>query len=114
MRPVHIWILRVLMAGTVVFGFFYLLLAFLQCKPISQWWTLDRKGCISGQIVVDATYCASTLNALADWIFGLLPIFIVRDLQMSKRTKIMVAGILGFAALYVGSRLLTLLKCSFH
>jgi len=39
------------------------------------------------------------VNAFADWAFGTLPIFIVWDLQMNKKTKMMVVAILAFAAM---------------
>ncbi|RAO67599.1 uncharacterized protein BHQ10_003611 [Talaromyces amestolkiae] len=44
-------------------------------------------------------YTASIVNAVGDWTFGLLPIFMVRELNMSLRTKIAVSCILGFAAI---------------
>ncbi|KUL89153.1 hypothetical protein ZTR_05984 [Talaromyces verruculosus] len=44
-------------------------------------------------------YTASIVNAVADWTFGLLPIFIVRELNMSLRTKVAVSCILSFAAI---------------
>ncbi|KAK8192660.1 hypothetical protein M8818_007832 [Zalaria obscura] len=43
----------------------------------------------------------SSLNSTADWVFGTIPILIVRDLQMNLKTKAIVATLLGFAA--VGS-----------
>ncbi|KAJ4342006.1 hypothetical protein N0V87_001332 [Didymella glomerata] len=39
------------------------------------------------------------VNAAADWILGTLPFFIVWDLQMKLKTKLLVAGILAFAAI---------------
>jgi hypothetical protein len=45
------------------------------------------------------TYALAAVNAAADWAFGLLPFFIVWDLKMKLKTKILVAGILAFAAI---------------
>lgn len=39
------------------------------------------------------------MNASADWAFGILPLFIVWDLQLNRRTKALVVGILAFAAI---------------
>ncbi|KAG9945081.1 integral membrane protein, partial [Aureobasidium melanogenum] len=98
----HIWIIRWIMIFNVLFGVPYCLLITFQCKPVSFWWDLnpDHHGkCISPKVIVINTYIISVLNSVADWTFGILPFFIVRKLQMKRQTKIMVASILGFAAL---------------
>jgi hypothetical protein len=59
----------------------------------------ERKSCINTRIIADTTYAASSINAIADWVFGLLPIFIVKDLKMSRRMKLIVIGLLSFAAM---------------
>jgi hypothetical protein len=76
-----------------------LCIVLVQCYPLSNWWTAEKAGCIDPSIIVQATYTASALNSLADWTFGILPFFIVRDLNMSRRTKYIAAGILSFAAM---------------
>ncbi|KAH0346183.1 integral membrane protein, partial [Aureobasidium melanogenum] len=98
----HIWIIRWIMIFNVLFGVPYCLLVTFQCKPVSFWWDLDPNHhgkCISPKVIVINTYIISVLNSVADWTFGILPFFIVRKLQMKRQTKIMVASILGFAAL---------------
>lgn len=45
------------------------------------------------------TYAIAAVNAAADWILGTLPFSIVWDLQMKMKTKMLVAGILAFAAI---------------
>jgi hypothetical protein len=45
------------------------------------------------------TYALAAVNAAADWAFGILPLFIVWDLEMKLKTKLLVAGILAFAAI---------------
>lgn len=100
-QRLHIWIIWLFIAGNIIFGTVYDLLVLFQCNPISAWWTLERKGCLDPKIIVDATYAASAINAVADWTFGTLPIFMVKNLNMSKRTKGIVIGILSFAAMCV-------------
>jgi hypothetical protein len=100
--PVHIWITRVIMAVAAVVGAVYTLLVVFQCKPISYWWDLDATHtgtCLSASLVMDFTYVVSVLNSLADWTFGLLPIFIVKDLQIKKRVKVAISTIIGLAAM---------------
>lgn len=98
----HIWIIRFIMAVTAVVGITYTLLVLFQCKPISYWWDLnpDHTGtCLSASLVMYFTYVVSVLNSIADWTFGLLPIFVVKDLQMKRRVKVIVSGIIGLAAM---------------
>jgi hypothetical protein len=45
------------------------------------------------------TYALAAVNAAADWAFGTLPFFIVWDLNMKLKTKLLVGGILAFAAI---------------
>jgi len=98
----HIWIIRIIMAVAAFLGVAYTLLVIFQCNPISFWWDLrpDASGkCLSANLVVIFTYAVSGLNSFADWTFGILPIFIVKDLQMKRKAKIIVSGIIGLAAM---------------
>lgn len=55
--------------------------------------------CIPHGPTLALTYTFAAVNVTADWIFGTLPIFIVWDLPMNRRTKALVGGILTFAAI---------------
>lgn len=101
-NPIHIWIIRAIMIITAFVGTTYTILVLCQCRPMSYWWDLspDAKGeCLSASLVVIFTYVVSALNSFADWTFGLLPIFIVKDLQMKKRAKVIVSSVIGLAAM---------------
>ncbi|KAI4908371.1 hypothetical protein J4E90_008996 [Alternaria incomplexa] len=97
----HIWAIRILMLGTVLCGLVYFFLVLLQCIPISDFWNVhpasDR--CIHNGPTLGITYALAAINAMADWAFGLLPFFIVWGLEMRTKTKLLVAGILAFAAI---------------
>ncbi|TGZ77567.1 hypothetical protein EX30DRAFT_293448, partial [Ascodesmis nigricans] len=98
----HVWILAGVMIGSLIFGIGYVFLVIFQCNPISAWWEISPGGidqCINLDAVVYTTYCASALNAVVDWTIGIVPFFIVKDLNMPKNRKMLVAGILGFAAI---------------
>lgn len=102
--PLHIWIIRFIMAVAAFVGVAYTLLVLFQCRPMSFWWDLNPNHhgtCLSASLVMYFTYCVSALNSVADWTFGLLPIFVVKDLQMKRRVKVIVSGIIGLAAMYV-------------
>jgi hypothetical protein len=109
-KRIHIWILYIVMALTVITGLVFMFIMLLQCKPLEYFWTrtaLDPnvKGyCIDIQIVIDMTYVYSAFAALCDFTVGTLPIFLVSKLQMRKKTKLAVVGILSMACMYVSTR----------
>ncbi|TDZ28831.1 hypothetical protein C8035_v003878 [Colletotrichum spinosum] len=99
---IHIWIIWLLMAGTVVFGTTYLLMIAFQCRPISTYWNESPRApdkCWSRQVIYVMTIAATVINTGADFVFGTLPWFIVRSMNMPTGTKIVVVGILGLAAI---------------
>lgn len=101
-HPWHIFIIRTIMAIAAVVGVAYTALVLCQCRPISFWWDLDPTHtgqCLSASLVMYFTYAVSALNSFADWTFGILPIFVVKDLQMKRRVKVIVSGIIGLAAM---------------
>ncbi|KAH7384567.1 hypothetical protein BKA66DRAFT_569817 [Pyrenochaeta sp. MPI-SDFR-AT-0127] len=97
----HIWCIKALMAGTVFFGLVYFFLVMLQCLPITEFWENHPASskCLPKGPTLGITYALAIVNAAADWAFGTLPFFIVWDLGIKLKTKILVAGILAFAAI---------------
>ena len=55
--------------------------------------------CIDSRIVVGSFYGYSALSCLTDWTFSIVPIFVVRKLQMDNQKKITVGIILAFCAM---------------
>jgi len=104
-KELHIWIIRFMTAASGLFGTAYLLLAIFQCRPINAWWiqkhappeSKDYGWCFTNTTVVAVTFVSCSLNAVADCTFGLIPIFMVKDLRMPRKQKALVACILGFA-----------------
>lgn len=112
-RP-HIWIIRSIMIASAVVGVVYCFIVLFQCQPTSYWWDLTpgAKGkCLNPSLEANTLYVVSALNSLADWVFGILPFFVVKDLQMKTSLKVVVATILGFAAMYVSIRGYALIAC---
>jgi hypothetical protein len=97
----HIWILRILIAASGTFGVAYLFVMVFQCSPVNVFWRENPRaeGCLPANYIMVMTYTASVLNCVADWMFGVLPAFIVWGLAMSTRNKILVGAILSFAAM---------------
>jgi len=88
----------------VAFNISYILFAAFQCQPVAYFWeryssSSNMTGsCFPGELVTGLTYAACGINAVGDWILGLLPIVLVRNLDLVKRQKISVAGILALGA----------------
>lgn len=87
-----------------LYGAFYFFLFVLQCRPSTYFWTRYTGGegsCINANTTVIATYVYSGISCATDWILGIIPIFLVWNVQMNPRTKVSVALILGLGAMYV-------------
>ncbi|KAF2830844.1 hypothetical protein CC86DRAFT_434790 [Ophiobolus disseminans] len=101
MQRWHIWTIRLLMMGTVLFGLIYFFLVMLQCLPINVFWNHHPASdkCLPKGPTLGITYALAVVNAIADWAFGTLPFFIIWNLDMKLKTKLLVGGILAFAAI---------------
>ncbi|KAI1863528.1 hypothetical protein JX265_008745 [Neoarthrinium moseri] len=79
-------------------AFFFI--AMFQCSPISFFWTRipGTGSCIDIGIIIDITYVYSAFAILTDFTFTLLPIWLVKDLQVDRRTKYALIPILSLAA----------------
>ncbi|KFY57146.1 hypothetical protein V496_06536 [Pseudogymnoascus sp. VKM F-4515 (FW-2607)] len=82
---------------TEIYSTFFFLIFVLQCRPSAYFWTQYTGGsgtCINPKITVDAFYAYSAISCMGDWTLGILPAFMVWNLQMNFRTKLSVACIL--------------------
>ncbi|KAF5500107.1 hypothetical protein CGCS363_v006205 [Colletotrichum siamense] len=89
----HILTIWLLIAGTVVFGTTYLLMVAFQCRPVPTYWEQGPRTpekCWPQQVILIMTIAATVINTSADFIFGTLPWFIVRSMNLPLRTKILV------------------------
>ncbi|KAI3337395.1 hypothetical protein HD806DRAFT_476563 [Xylariaceae sp. AK1471] len=100
-HKVTIWTVLV---GCLVFNLFYVFVAAFQCRPVEYYWeqytnTTITGSCLSKQLITDSTYAAVGVNAFADWVLGLIPIALVWNLDLRKRQKVSVAGILALGSI---------------
>ncbi|KAH7384401.1 hypothetical protein DE146DRAFT_636509 [Phaeosphaeria sp. MPI-PUGE-AT-0046c] len=97
----HVVLIKCIIFGSAGFGLVCLFLVIFQCIPVNTFWTIypanDR--CIPIPAQNGITFTLNALNACTDWILGTLPFFMVRHLNMSFSTKMLVGGILAFAAI---------------
>jgi hypothetical protein len=107
-RRTHIWIIRIALVATIVFFFNWFFGVMFQCRPPQTFWNdspLSKK-CLGPAAVQGITYTATALTTSVDLTFGVLPMFIVKDLKISIRNKIILCFILGLAMMLV------LLECA--
>lgn len=100
----HKYLIYVTIGAAVVFTTFYIFLAIFQCQPTSYFWGqfAGEKGrCIDKTIFPNATYAHSAISATADFILGLLPLWIIWELKMNVQTKISVGIVLSMGIMYV-------------
>lgn len=75
---------------------FYALLAVFQCGVPSK--TVDNvlsgTGCISKTFNLNTGYVVGAISILADWSFVLIPFLMLRDAQLTTRSKISVGIIM--------------------
>ncbi|TVY87802.1 hypothetical protein LAWI1_G006899, partial [Lachnellula willkommii] len=98
----HRIIIYVVLGILELYGAAYFLIFTLQCRPSAYFWTRYTGGkgsCIDPGITVTATYVYSAISCGADWTLAILPIFMIRHLQMNIRTKIVVGLILAMGAI---------------
>jgi hypothetical protein len=101
-KQTHKIIIWTTIAIVEIYGAFFFFLFVLQCRPSSYFWTQYTGGkgtCIDPRITVAATYAYSAISCAGDWTLGILPIFLVWNLQMNPRTKLVVAMILALGAM---------------
>ncbi|KAJ5314717.1 Vacuolar protein sorting-associated VPS28 N-terminal [Penicillium atrosanguineum] len=100
---VHRIILWSTITLTIIIGLIFWLVLLLDCHPISYFWKQanDRStgSCLSVDILLDIAYLYSALTVVCDFTLGILPIFLVWHLQMNRRTKVAVGGILSLGAI---------------
>ncbi|OAL05204.1 hypothetical protein IQ06DRAFT_66478 [Phaeosphaeriaceae sp. SRC1lsM3a] len=99
----QILLIKCIIFGCAGFGIVCLFLVVFQCIPVNTFWLVypANNRCIPIPAQNGITFALNAMNACTDWILGTLPFFMVRHLNMSFRTKMLVVAILAFAA--VGS-----------
>ncbi|KAF2147590.1 uncharacterized protein K452DRAFT_217710, partial [Aplosporella prunicola CBS 121167] len=101
-RRVHVWIIWLAMAATVITGAVFFFVTLLQCMPISYFWTKAVGGsgkCLDAEIIMALTYLYGGTSALSNFTFGMLPILLVWNLNMERRLKIALVPILSMACI---------------
>ncbi|GKZ36654.1 hypothetical protein AbraIFM66950_007829 [Aspergillus brasiliensis] len=93
-----------LVGGIVVIsGLIFFIMVLVQCHPLSYFWNqlssayTGPGSCMNMHIIVGGLYAFSASSALFDLTIAILPILLVRKLNMKRDVKVAVAGLLGMA-----------------
>lgn len=101
-RKIFRTITHIIIYTSVVMGLIYGLIAMFQCRPIDFFWTraLGATGtCISMDIIIAFTYVMSAIFAVCDFTFAILPVFLIKGLNMSRNQKFALIPILSMACM---------------
>lgn len=97
-----LWSLLIILTVVTVVCVFCVI---FKCRPISYTWTqIIGKGhgkCLPNSVSIGVGYTQTGLSVVADVILGLLPIHLLKDVNMDRRTKISTIILLSLGSLYV-------------
>lgn len=99
--PYHKWIILVNLGAIYLISIVFTFVVTFQCDPPSYFYdqVLGLQGhCMDITVVPYVTIAHSSVCAVADLIFAWLPIAMLWNVQLNKRTKIVVALLLGMGS----------------
>ncbi|KAH1350879.1 hypothetical protein KXV36_004447 [Aspergillus fumigatus] len=99
-RRLHRIILWAVIALSIIIGLMFWLVLLLECNPVSYFWLrVDRSGtCLSKDVLLAIAYLYSSLTIFCDLTLGVMPALLLWGLQMNRKTKIALGGILSLGA----------------
>lgn len=76
---------------------------FLHCRPLAALWNPEVKGsCLSTNTTVLAGYIGFAIDVATDLVCAIIPVVVIRQLQMSLRTKVALCGLMGLGVFTAG------------
>ncbi|KAH8900015.1 hypothetical protein GQ53DRAFT_835996 [Thozetella sp. PMI_491] len=102
-RKAYVWSQYVVMGLFTTMNLIAAFYIIFQCSPVATAWdtSLLEKGgsCQPSQYLADIYYATTAVNITTDWFTALMPIPLLRTVQMNMNTKVTVAFILGLGIL---------------
>ncbi|KAF4973793.1 hypothetical protein FSARC_22 [Fusarium sarcochroum] len=95
----HIIFLWTLIVSSVLTTIAAIVAVLIRCKPVPASWNPALGTCENQHIIIVFTYVVSGMNILTDFAVAIIPIFILRKLQMRASLKRMTALVLGVGVL---------------
>jgi hypothetical protein len=102
-KQIHKRIIYCAVGISVLTGLVFFFVTLLQCTPISFFWTrftsnAPKDGsCVPMDIIIALTFLYSACAIITDFTFALLPFFLIWNLNMPRRARIMLIPVLGMA-----------------
>ncbi|VUC32593.1 unnamed protein product [Clonostachys rosea] len=103
-------VLIVSMVIVTLWCFATALLYALQCRPLSVAWGVGEGTCISSTVLGNAGIALSAQDVAASWLYGLLPVYMLRKAQLRMKVKVTVMFLLGLGAV---SSVATIIRLKF-
>ncbi|KAI1339070.1 hypothetical protein F5Y15DRAFT_93254 [Xylariaceae sp. FL0016] len=89
-----------LMLWNAVVGIVFFGVTVFQCTPVSHFWDKSNKGhCIEPGMVATLFYLYSAMAVIIDASFAIVPVWMMKGLQVNRRTKMLAVPILGLGSL---------------
>ncbi|KAJ4343411.1 hypothetical protein N0V95_006673 [Ascochyta clinopodiicola] len=88
--------------SAVLIGVVYFFLSLFQCTPVDFFWTRLQGAqgeCISMDVIIGMTYLYGAVAAATDIAFGVLLGLLLWKLNVERRTKVLIAPLLGLACI---------------
>ncbi|KAK6212380.1 hypothetical protein LQW54_005333 [Pestalotiopsis sp. IQ-011] len=101
-QRITLWTLLVV---STLFTIFYVFVVVYQCQPVQfYWYRYDPASPVEGTcngkaLATIPTYISFVISVVSDWVLALLPISIVWNAKMDRRSKISVACVLALGSI---------------
>ncbi|POS70880.1 integral membrane protein [Diaporthe helianthi] len=100
-ETLHKWVVWINLATIYIISLVFTFIAIFQCNPPSYFYeqVLGKPGgCMDIDVLPNAVIAHSVIGAVTDLVFAALPVAMLWDVQLNKRTKIVVALLLSMGA----------------
>jgi hypothetical protein len=94
-QPKYRWILYIMQFIASIMALVGILASLLYCRPVQAYWNPLLGKCGNFMVVVNIGYAWTAVGIVTDWTCAILPWFVVRKLQMSRRSKFTIMVIIG-------------------
>ncbi|KAM0541757.1 hypothetical protein ACHAPJ_013114 [Fusarium lateritium] len=95
----YIWTLRALIILSVLMSTVGLIVIMVQCRPVHAFWDPSKGICMDKILPTVLTYAASVSNVITDFAVAIIPMCLVRKLQMRAKLKLYAQLIMGLGIL---------------
>lgn len=100
--PIHAIVVYVTSALVVICAIAYFFVTIFHCSPTARYWNDSIPGsCIPEPTFVKLGYLYSAVSLLTDLIYAMLPAFVIWNIQLKSRIRLIIVMLMGMGLLYV-------------